>query len=113
MAIFLAHNLCQSQLDGRNGSSACTLRDMKVCISVLGNSLPVFDLYGSPLQCTPLFIQSIREGNHLYDNSPAAATGDLLGAFDAVAVLPNVRVAKELGFRNAENCSEVLESIAR
>ena len=101
--LYLEHNLCQSRLDGRTGSSACTVIAIKVCTAVLGGSLPVFNMNGNPSECIPEFLQGMREGNLAYDAYPAAEKGDLLGLFDAVSLPPfaNVRVAKELGFRNA------------
>ena len=112
---YLEHNLCQSRLDGRTGSSACAVIAIKVCTAVLDGSLPLFNVNGNPSECIPEFLQCMREGNLAYDSCPATVKCDLLGVFDAVSLPPlaNVRVAKELGFRNAGDCSRVLESVAQ
>ena len=112
---YLEHNLCQSRLDGRTGSSACAVIAIKVCTAVLDGSLPLFNVNGNPSECIPEFLQCMREGNLACDACPAAEKGNLLGGFDAVSLPPfaNMRVAKELGFHNAGDCSQVLESVAQ
>ena len=56
----------------------------------------------------------MKEGNCLYDVSPATRGGHLLGVFDAVDLMPasTVQVAKELGFWNSNDCIGILRSLA-
>jgi len=111
---YLAHDLCQSRLDGRNGSSACTVIAVKVCMAILAGTLPLPPYDREQPQCVDSFVQCMREGNRLYDECPASATGELLGVFDAVNLIPDagVQVRKELGCRNKPDCTRVLKSVA-
>ena len=111
---YLALEYCQSQIDGRNGSTACTVIAVSVAVAVLQNCLPVPCNDLSVLsQCGKGFIECMRQGNRLYDKSPAALGGHLLGVFDALHLVPTqVRVVKELGLRDSSDCVKHLPTFA-
>lgn len=72
---FLPSQYSQSTIDGRNGSSACTVISAHVVLQVLSGTVPT----------VANFITSMRRGNEIYEG--ANLGGELLAVYDAVNLL--------------------------
>jgi hypothetical protein len=73
--IFIEHYfnpyLSQSKIDGRQGSSACTIIAALTAHKVLSGilALPNSKRAHPPTEVLEMFIACIRQGNHVYDSS--------------------------------------------
>ena len=87
---YLEHTQCQSRIDGRTGSHACTVIASLVARSASSGVLTVCDepshFPGSELP--EHFVNEIRAGNKLYDEQFAPAGSPFLSTYDVVQKCP-------------------------
>ncbi|XP_065197735.1 antifreeze protein Maxi-like [Sycon ciliatum] len=106
---YLPHDMCQSRMDGRQWSNACTIIACLQAWKYLTVPYPIQPL--SSAEVTKRFVNSMREGNRLYDD--AKLGNNLLAIYDALDVIPGkpLRVAprSDFGARNEEGLSKLLE----
>ena len=110
----------QSWIDGRNGSSACTVIAAIICRKVLDGALFLSNAVSNqgavPQEFLQELIASIREGNVLYDCRGARL--GLLSAYDAVQLSPpdqalRIRRGLDLHIRDFAGAKGVVESLCR
>ena len=110
----------QSRIDGRNGSSACTVIAAIICRKVLDGALFLSNAVSNqgalPQEFLQELIASIREGNVLYDCRGARL--GLLSAYDAVQLSPpdqalRIRRGPDLHIRDSAGAKGVVESLCR
>ncbi|XP_065174752.1 uncharacterized protein LOC135826565 [Sycon ciliatum] len=106
---YLPHDMCQSRMDGRQWSNACTIIACLQAWKYLTVPYPIQPL--SSAEVTKRFVNSMREGNRLYDD--AKLGNNLLAIYDALDVIPGkpLRVAprSDFGARNEEGLSKLLK----
>ena len=93
----LPRTLSQSTIDGRNGSTACTVISVLTAKAIVTQhmSLPPS---GPPNQeMIDLFIDAMREGNFLYDESRRAKLAGLLAVYDVLNLWPQMGVKAMTG----------------
>lgn len=106
----------QSTIDGRNGSSACTVIACYTAYSVLAGKLPVITQLSDavPEGVTTSFVQCIRTGNGFYDR--ANLDGQLLAVYDALHLLTGTGLSiaprRDIGCRNAESLACELKGLS-
>ena len=104
-------DLCQSTLDGRNGSSACTLIASHVVYRVLAESLEQLHLSRNiPQSVIQGFVEPMCQGNKIYDN--ADLRGEFLGVYNALQLLPTwlvITPRSDLGCRSKDGRRLVAE----
>ena len=101
---FLPASLCQSRIDGRQGSNACTVIACLHAQKILSFSSGHLRLSNVCEATACSFVDSIREGNALYDG--AGLRGALLAVYEALDLLPEKHLKPmancDFGVRNAE-----------
>lgn len=112
---FLPQCFSQYTIDGRNGSSACTVISTLVAKAILTKQI-LLPRYGPPDAASlSRFIDVIREGNLLYDSSALEKKAGLLALYDVLHLWPQLGVkvirGGDLGFRSASTCKEMLTPI--
>ena len=108
---YLPYTPCQSRIDGRSGSNACTVIACLMAIRLCASEKE--DINFSK-QIVDSFVEIIRQGNHIYYASQAR--GMLLSVYDALDILPGtpLRVAPHSDFsmRSGEDLTRLLEERA-
>ena len=80
---FLPDAICQSRLDGRNGSLACTVIATLLIQQVINGDMELPMAGESPSEaCLHQFISAMREGNAMYDSR--AMEFGLLSIYDVL-----------------------------
>lgn len=103
---FLPQDYSQSSIDGRNGSSACTVIAACVVHTVLAGGLEDMDLSPQvPNSVVSNFIECIRIGNSAYDS--AKLGGELLSVYDAIDVLQRAGLRLVIAPRGDIGCHSV------
>ena len=107
---YLDSSLCQSRLDGRQGSNACTIIACLVAKGVLSGHIDVPE-YGSELSAYNVldhFVDAIRQGNALYDGYAKPLGSPFLSVYDAIKHCPMLDLIitsrGELAVVDAESC---------
>ena len=111
---FLLDAVCQSRLDGRNGSLACTVIATLLIQQVINGDMELPVLGESPSKaCLHQFISAMCEGNAMYDSR--AMEFGLLNIYDVLALWPNLHLSPvrgyDLGFHNSDQDVEKLSAL--
>ena len=90
VSTFLPHELCQSRIDGRSGSLACTVIATLVARDIPHQGLVTADGHSVVLKQALLqqFMKCIRAGNCLYDER--GQVFGLLGLYDVLHLFPDI-----------------------
>ena len=111
---YLDYDQCQSRLDGRSGSNACTVIAVSVVMAFLQGHLPTPTHNVSAVVYTAGFVDCMRQENRLYDTCEAAP-GRLLGVYDAIHLMPHPGVSVlrngDRGIRSHEDCCKKLAQL--
>jgi hypothetical protein len=107
---YLDSSLCQSRLDGRQGSNACTIIACLVAKGVLSGHIDVPE-YGRELSTYNVidrFVDTIQQGNALYDAYAKPLGSPLLSVYTAIKLCPmldlTITLRGELAVVDAESC---------
>ena len=108
---YLPPHLCQSKVDGRHGSNACTVIATCVARSLLDGSLrfpkPDVDLDQDVVDG---FVKCMRDGNELYDSNPYCH--GYLSCYQVTRLWPEMMsIMKEDCFMSKAHCAENLPKI--
>ena len=108
---YLPDIFCQSRIDNRNGSTACTVIATLVVKAVLEGTLELPDCGAEPSGAfLQDFMDVIRMGNRLYDTE--AAKLGLLAVYHVLELWPELNLAPakglDLGFRDAVDATTKL-----
>ena len=103
---FFGRQFSQSTIDGRNGSSACTVIACYTALSLLSGALSQADFPGALTRdIHDAFVQCIRAGNAAYDE--AALGGELPVVYDALHLISATGLTLaprgDIGCRNEES----------
>ena len=103
--------LSQAKLDGRNGSSACTVIATRVVKAVLDGSLPLPASTEEPSQvCIEQFVSAMRQGNGRYDSHPRCH--GYLSLYQVVQFwTEDLEIIKEHCFLSKGHCKNNLKRI--
>ena len=112
---YLPRNMCQSLLDGRNGSSACTVIASLVVRKVLAERVVVPKDSDRPTtSCVNSFVECMRSGNRLYDD--ARLGGAFTSVYDALTLLPSDTGISRRGdkyARDAAGCVRLFTEVGK
>ena len=83
---YLSRELCQSRIDGRQGSNACTVISCLLAKEVLSANvdLPTYDHELASHPVANQYVDIIRQGNNLYDLHAAPLGSPFLSTFEVV-----------------------------
>ena len=103
---FFERQFSQSTIDGRNGSSACTVIACYTALSLLSGALSQADFSGALTRdIHDAFVQFIRAGNAAFDEADLGA--ELLAVYDALHLISatglTIAPRGDIGCRNEES----------
>ena len=110
---FLPSGYCQSRVDGRNGSTACTVIAALSAAGMITSGIQCqFPQHQPSQEAVDQFIRAMRKGNVVYEQT-FPDSRPLLGVYDAFSLLESVscRQDGDLGFRTLEHCQQQLQRV--
>ena len=101
----LPFDYCQSRIDGRNGSNACTVIAALSAAAVVSGSIRIpLSSHQPQSESVAQFIKAMRNGNAVYEQT-FPCSHPLLGVYDAFTMLGDVSCRRDgdFGIRTAEH----------